>query len=62
MNSRSKNKKAPKTPSIDSAKISKQIDGGKENVHFIVTRNTRNAWMDDMYQSTSGQADFPTFH
>ncbi|WP_163339323.1 hypothetical protein [Desulfopila sp. IMCC35008] len=62
MNSRTKSKKSKTTPSIDAAQMTKQMDDAKGNFRVIVTRNTRNAWIDDMYQSTSGHADFPTFH
>jgi hypothetical protein len=62
MNSRTKNKKVTEPASIDSTKIAKTLGDSKVNFRFIVTRNTRNAWIDDMYQSTIGHADYPTFH
>lgn len=62
MNSRTKRKNVNATPSIDAVKMSKQVDGSNKNFRVIVTRNTRNAWIDDKYQSTTGHADFPTFH
>lgn len=62
MDSNVKNKKDTIDPTICSPKAVKQVNKQKRNVHFIVTRNTRNAWMDDLYESTSGQSDYPTFH
>ena len=32
------------------------------DMHFIVTRNKRNAWMDDLYEMPPDTADYPVFN
>ncbi len=32
------------------------------DMRFIVTRNTRNAWMDDLYENPPSSADYPVFN
>jgi hypothetical protein len=46
-------------------KSEKNRRGGEHftsNMRFIVTRNKRNAWMDDLYDTPPDYADLPIFN
>ena len=40
----------------------KESNDPTRDFRFVVTRNTRNAWMDDLYEITPENGSMATFH
>jgi predicted transcriptional regulator len=49
-------------PAEKSKKSHGTTDNFTSDMRFIVTRNKRNAWMDEMYETPPDYADLPIFN
>ncbi|WP_136807597.1 hypothetical protein [Desulfosediminicola flagellatus] len=49
-------------PKRKSEKSKRKTDTFTSEMHFIVTRNKRNIWQDDMYDTPPNSADLPVFN
>ena len=62
MNNRGKTKKQRNSAPEHETKSVKSKNGFSQEMRFVVTRNTRNAWLDDLYETAPTIGSLPTFH
>lgn len=62
MDSTTKAKKSKRLVPGKPEKRGKTAETFTADMRFIVTRNKRNAWMDEMYESVPDQFDPPVFN
>ena len=56
------NNKAKNKKQATSNKKKKTSSAFSADMHFIVTRNTRNVWLDDQYETPPDNANLPVFN
>lgn len=62
MDSSSKINKQENPTSESAPKVVESNDTFTHDMRFVVTRNTRNAWMDELYERTPENGSTPVFH